>query len=234
MQHLEEDELIVELVQVSVGPYMRARMKANAPKGYFSPFVIGQPISGGTVVMSWLEALFGRRSNASRLAHLTLSVVIDTSIPVLGTAYNGFLEICQPKEGELVLVSAASCAVGSLIGQISKIKGCKVIGISGSEENEQLKDLGFDAVINYKNFNDTKFNLGPNSLRSENDNVGGFVLDAATLAMNRGGRISLSVILVNMDQPYWLFTFHITSSIEPMQARCDNGYEVECVEWSPD
>jgi len=152
LQNLANDELVVELVHVSVDPYMRARMKANAPKGYFSPFVIGQPISGGAVVkvvqsnnqhfavgdvvvgsFDW-QKVQRIKIGASELNSF---VKIDTSIPVpasyylgaLGmpgmTAYNGFLEICQPKEGEVVLVSAASGAVGSLVGQIAKIRfGC--------------------------------------------------------------------------------------------------------------
>ena len=125
---------------------------------------------------------------------------VDTSIPVppsyylgaLGmpgmTAYFGFLDICQPKEGEVVVVSAASGAVGSLVGQIAKIKGCKVIGISGSDENAQsLKDLGFDEVINYKHFNNDTYKLKEaiekacypkEGVDCYFDNVGGFILDA--------------------------------------------------------
>lgn len=71
------------------------------------------------------------------------------------TAYYGFLEICKPKEGETVVVSGAAGAVGSIVGQIAKIKHCKVIGITGSDEKGEwlVKDLGFDHFINYKTEN---------------------------------------------------------------------------------
>lgn len=90
------------------------------------------------------------------------------------TAYFGFLEICKPKEGETVVVTGAAGAVGSVVGQIAKIKGCKVIGIAGSDEKGQfLKELGFDHSINYKkpNFAETLAKYSPNGIDSYFDNV---------------------------------------------------------------
>lgn len=71
------------------------------------------------------------------------------------TAYFGFLELCQPKEGETVVVSGAAGAVGSIVGQIAKIKGCKVIGVAGSDDKGKwlMNDLGFDHFVNYKTEN---------------------------------------------------------------------------------
>lgn len=83
---------------------------------------------------------------------LPLSLAVGACGMPGNTAYFGFLEICQPKEGETVVVSTAAGAVGSLVGQIAKIKGCKVIGITGSEEKCKwiVDELGFDTAINYK------------------------------------------------------------------------------------
>ncbi|EFC35990.1 predicted protein [Naegleria gruberi] len=225
---LQADEILVELLHLSVDPYMRGRMSKNVPKGYFPAFEIGKPINGGgvakvlksnhenfkegDVLLGYFDWQKIQKVKISGEAFLKNYVKIDASIPlplsyylgVLGmpgmTAYFGFLDICQPKEGEVVVVSAASGAVGSLVGQLAKIKGCKVIGISGSTENVQhLKDLGFDEIINYKDFNnDTnalkeaieKAALPKTGVDCYFDNVGGFVLDAVTLSMNRYGRIS--------------------------------------------
>ena len=102
-----------------------------------------------------METLFSRRSKNLQKVDPELAP-ITTAIGVLGmpglTAYFGLLEIGQPKEGETVVVSGAAGAVGSVVGQIAKIKGARVVGIAGSEDKiAYLKDeLGFDEVINYK------------------------------------------------------------------------------------
>jgi len=127
----------------------------------------------------------------------------DTGLPltafisVLGftgpTAYFGFLDIGKPQEGETVVVSAAAGAVGSIVCQIAKIKGCNVVGIAGSDEKcKWLKDdLGVDYVINYKKENilESLKKSCPDGIDIYFDNVGGETLDAALTLMNKFGRI---------------------------------------------
>lgn len=111
------------------------------------------------------------------------------------TAYFGFLEICQPKEGETVVVSTAAGAVGSLVGQIAKIKGCRVIGITGSDEKCKwiTEELGFDTAINYKTA-DLKKELkaaAPKGIDCYFDNVGGEISSRVIEQLNVFGRISV-------------------------------------------
>ena len=111
------------------------------------------------------------------------------------TAYFGFLEICKPKEGETVVVTAAAGAVGSLVGQIAKIKGCKVIGFAGSDDKcKWLEDeLGFDKAINYKNGDMSKAlkEAAPKGVDCYFDNVGGELSATIIKQMNLYGRISV-------------------------------------------
>jgi prostaglandin reductase 1 len=111
------------------------------------------------------------------------------------TAYFGFLEICQPKEGETVVVTAAAGAVGSLVGQIAKIKGCKVIGFAGSDEKCQWleKELGFDKAINYKSKDLAKAlkEAAPKGVDCYFDNVGGELSSIIIHQMRPYGRISV-------------------------------------------
>ena len=111
------------------------------------------------------------------------------------TAYFGFLELCQPKAGETVVVTGAAGAVGSLVGQIAKIKGCKVIGFAGSDEKVQWmeKELGFDKAINY-NTADAQVALkaaAPNGVDCYFDNVGGELRSIIIGQMNSRGRVSV-------------------------------------------
>lgn len=111
------------------------------------------------------------------------------------TAYFGFLEICQPKSGETLVVTAAGGAVGSLVGQIGKIKGLKVIGIGGSEEKCQwiVNELGFDYAINYKTTDVSKelSKIAPEGVDCYFDNVGGELTRIVIQHMNAYGRVSI-------------------------------------------
>merc|ERR1719187_1755501 len=110
------------------------------------------------------------------------------------TAYFGFLEICQPKAGETVVVSGAAGAVGSLVGQIAKIKGCKVIGYAGTDQKCQwLKRIGFDFAFNYKtsSVGDSLKTAAPEGVDCYFDNVGGEMSAAVMAAMNTCGRVSV-------------------------------------------
>merc|ERR1739844_692455 len=123
------------------------------------------------------------------------------------TAYFGFLELCQPKEGETVVVNGAAGAVGSLVGQIAKIKGCRVIGFAGTDDKCQtlLNKYGFDKAYNYKKISvaDALKDGAPKGVDCFFDNVGGE--DAATVInnMNEFGRISLcgAISLYNESTP---------------------------------
>lgn len=119
------------------------------------------------------------------------------------TAYWGLLDIGAPKAGETVLVSAAAGAVGSIVGQIAKIKGCHVVGIAGTDEKCQwiVDELGFDSAINYKSENVLK-TLGqhcPRGIDVYFDNVGGDILQAALFRMNQGGRMVCCGVVSQYD-----------------------------------
>jgi NADPH-dependent curcumin reductase len=109
------------------------------------------------------------------------------------TAYFGILEVGKIKEGDTVLVSAAAGAVGSIVGQIAKIKGCKVVGIAGGKEkcDYVVNELGFDGCIDYKN-ESVKSGIKkecPNGIDVYFDNVGGDILDSALIFINKYARI---------------------------------------------
>lgn len=136
----------------------------------------------------------------------------STALGVLGmpgmTAYFGLLRICQPKEGETVVVSGAAGAVGSLVGQIAKIKGATVIGIAGSDDKcEYIKSLGFDHAINYKTCGSIKSALdavAPGGVDCYFDNVGGEALDAVLRSIKPNARISICGQISeydNLDNP---------------------------------
>ncbi len=205
-----DGELVVRNAFMSVDPYMRGRM--NDVKSYVPPYAIGEPLYGGAVgqvVASRNERLrrgrLGRPwaglARGSGLGRAVARCKADTTLAppeaflgVLGmtglTAYVGLLDIGQPKEGETVFVSGAAGAVGSEVGQIARIKGCRVIGSAGSDEKVAWlrEELGFDQAFNYKTA----------SLREELadgidvyfDNVGGDHLEAAIHALRRYGRIA--------------------------------------------
>lgn len=132
------------------------------------------------------------------------------------TAYFGFLDICKPKTGEVVAVSAAGGAVGSLVGQIAKLKGCKVIGFAGSDEKCKWleKELGFDKVINYKRDNVEQLikEAAPDGIDCYFDNVGGMLSYHIIEQMRDYGRISwcgaISTYNGNFEMVPSFGTFH--------------------------
>src|SRR5260370_15233301 len=181
---------------------MRGRI--SGVKSYAAPVEIGQVMVGGTVgvVMESnnsnfqpddiVEGYWGWQewtvSNGHGLRKLDPGLApISTALGVLGmpglTAYFGFLQICKPQPGETVLVSGAAGAVGSVVGQIAKIKGCRVVGIAGTDEKVEYitTELGFDAAFNYKTVENyvVKYKeLCPNGIDCYFDNVGGKITDA--------------------------------------------------------
>ena len=111
------------------------------------------------------------------------------------TAYFGLLDVGEPKPGETVVVSAASGAVGSIVGQIAKIKGCRAVGIAGGPEKCAVltDELGFDAAVDYKagNLAENLRRACPNGIDVNFENVGGDILDTILLQMNVFGRIAI-------------------------------------------
>ena len=120
------------------------------------------------------------------------------------TAYFGLLDVGQPKAGETVVVSGAAGAVGSIVGQIAKIKGCRVVGIAGSDEKcrHVVKDFGFDACINYKKEDVSKAlarEQCPNGIDVDFENVGGEIFDAILQCINLKARISLCGLIATYN-----------------------------------
>ncbi len=207
-----DGEVLVRNIWMSVDPYMRGRMIER--KSYVPPFQVGEVLQGGAVgevvasnadgfapgdvvlhMMGWREYCV---ASANGLTKIDPNVApLQAYLGVLGmpgmTAYAGLLRIGEPKEGETVFVSAASGAVGAIVCQIAKIKGCRVVGSVGSEEKaEWLRSLGVDAVINYKTCDNLLGALreaAPDGVDVYFENVGGEHLTAALEAMNPFGRI---------------------------------------------
>ena len=203
-----DGQFVVEVSHLSLDPAMRGWM--NEGKSYIPPVGIGEVMragAAGTVVASKHEKFkvgdavtgafgvqqYALSSGKGVIKVDTRLVPLPVYLGTLGmpgmTAYFGLLEVGKPKPGETVVVSGAAGAVGMVVGQIAKIKGCRVVGIAGGKEKcEYLKELGFDAAIDYKN-EDVKAALKqhcPKGIDVYFDNVGGDILDAclARLAMH--------------------------------------------------
>ena len=210
---LAEGDVLRRTIYLSLDPYMRGRM-SDEPS-YAEPVAIGQPMVGHTVSQvvesrngafspgDFVAGYDGWRdlgvSKGADLRKLEKSVPISTAIGVLGmpgmTAYVGLLDIGQPAAGETVVVSAASGAVGSVVGQIARIKECRAVGIAGSPDKcaYVVDELGFDACVNYKSstFRDDLAAACPRGVDVYFENVGGAVQAAVFKLLNRNARIPL-------------------------------------------
>ncbi|MGH3137910.1 MAG: NADP-dependent oxidoreductase [Gaiellaceae bacterium] len=206
-----EGQLLIRNAYFSVDPYMRPRM--NDVRSYVAPFTLGEAMTGGAVGQvvasrnathsegSWVVHSLGWRewalSDGSGLRRVDHSVApVSTSLGALGmpglTAYYGLFELGEPGEGETVFVSGAAGAVGSMVGQMAKIAGCRVIGSAGSEEKlDWLRELGFDEVFNYRErrAREALADLAPDGIDIYFDNVGGDHLEAAIGALRLRGRV---------------------------------------------
>ena len=209
----KDGEVLLETRFVSVDPYLRGRMRDE--KSYVEPFKLNEPLASAIVaevveskndkfekgdyltgMMAWKEF---QTSDTNELRKVDPEMAsLSAYLGVLGmtglTAYFGLTRIGEPKEGETLLVSGAAGAVGSIVGQIGKIKGCKVVGIAGTDEKvEMLKEkFGFDAAINYSTTDDMAAaikELAPDGIDVYYDNVGSYTLDAAMKNINRFGRV---------------------------------------------
>lgn len=210
----KDGEILIKTLYLSVDPYMRGRM--SDAKSYVAPFPVGEVLTGGVVgqvVESHNENFRVGELVTAELGWARYSVSdgqkvrkidptagsITTALGVLGmpglTAYFGLLDIGKPQPGETVVVSGAAGAVGSVAGQIAKIKGCRVVGIAGSETKVRylVDELGFDAAVNYKtdNLHAALKEACPNGVDVYFDNVGGDVTDAVIYRINTNARIVL-------------------------------------------
>jgi len=221
-----EGEVLVRTMWLSLDPYMRGRIR-DAPS-YSPPVQIGEVMVGGIVgeviesrtpafqagdivngSLGWREYA---TSDGSDLRKVDRGLgPLSTALGVLGmpgmTAYFGLLDVGQPEPGDTVVVSAASGAVGQVVGQIARIMGCKVVGIAGTAQKVDyvINDLGFDYGINYKteDVNSALSNLCPEGVDVYFDNVGGHITDAVMEHINTGARISVcgQISQYNLAEP---------------------------------
>jgi NADPH-dependent curcumin reductase len=219
---LGEGEALLRTIYLSLDPYMRGRMDAGP--SYAPPVEVGQVMEGGTVSevvesktaelrpgdlvvgrAGWQEYCVGR-ADAFRRIDPDLAP-ISTALGVLGmpgmTAYTGLLNIGQPKPGETVVVSSAAGAVGSAVGQIAKIKGCRAVGIAGGEEkcNFVRNELGFEACVDHRapGFPEELKAACPNGIDVYFENVGGPVFEAALPLMNPFGRVPVCGLIAHYN-----------------------------------
>jgi len=218
MPQAARNELLIEVIWLSLDPYMRGRM--DDVKSYAAPVAIGEPMQGGGVgrvltsghpeftAGDYVEGRFGWVSHAisdgSDLRVLDpAQAPLSTAVGVLGmpgiTAYVGLMDHARPVSGETLVVSAATGAVGSLVGQLGKLNGLRVIGVAGgaSKCEYAVRELGYDACIDYRDCKDaTELSrrlkeVCPDGVDIYYENVGGKTLLATVPLMNVHGRISV-------------------------------------------
>lgn len=214
---ISQGQFVIKNLWLSVDPYMRGRM--SDAESYVPPFQLNELMQGSAIgeviesqhpdfkvgdkvnsMLGWREYAISNGDMVQKLPETSLpeqSFLGVAGMPGL-TAWVGLNIIAEVKEGDTVLVSAASGAVGSLVCQFAKIKGCRVVGSAGSTEKvEWLKSLGVDAVINYKDYNNsTELEAAlsehcPNGVDVCYENVGGDHLEAALNLLNRYGRMAV-------------------------------------------
>lgn len=212
---LGEGDVRVRHIYLSLDPTNRIWM--SDMDQYMPPVKIGDVMRGGTLGVveesrhndleagdivsglgGWQDYYVGPAKYAKKVT-APPGIPLTALMSVLGTtgltAYFGLLDIGKPQPGETIVVSAAAGAVGSIVGQIAKIKGCRAIGIAGSDDKCRwiTQDLGFDGAINYKSEN-VKQRLGdlcPDGIDVDFENVGGDILDAVLSRINLNARIAL-------------------------------------------
>ncbi|WP_283150763.1 NADP-dependent oxidoreductase [Silvimonas soli] len=215
------NEVLLRTVYLSLDPYMRGRM-SDAPS-YSPPVQIGEVMVGGAVSRvvtsshpdfapgDWVLGYTGWQdysvANGKALVKLDGKLPPSWALGVLGmpgfTAYMGLLDIGQPKAGETVVVAAASGAVGSVVGQIARLKGCRIVGIAGGAEKCRYvaEELGFDACIDHRS-SDMAQQLAaacPKGIDVYFENVGGAVLDAVLPLLNTGARVPVCGLIANYN-----------------------------------
>ena len=218
---LQDGQVLVRHQFLSLDPYMRGRM--NDAKSYAQPQALGAVMQGGTVGVvlesknpkfavgtpvvgmgGWQQYSVVDASQAGALRKVdTTHIPLSAYLGVVGmpgvTAWYGLMKICEPKPGETVVVSAASGAVGSVVGQLAKARGCRAVGLAGGPDKcrHVVEELGFDACIDYKAHPDAKSlykalkDATPQGVDCYFENVGGMILDTVLSRMNAFGRIAV-------------------------------------------
>jgi len=222
-----DGEILVRIIYLSLDPANRGWV--TNIKSYMPPVALGEVMRGiglGIVEQSnhakfkvgdLVQGLLGWQtyalSDGKGLARLPKESVSDLTVylgllSMVGpTAYFGLLDVGKPKSGETLVVSAAAGAVGSIVGQIGKIKGCRVVGIAGSDEKCRwiTETLGFDAAINYKteNVREQLKTHCPDGIDVFFDNVGGAILDTVLSLINVKARIAICGLIsqYNAQEP---------------------------------
>ena len=219
---LGEDQVLLRTIYLSLDPYMRGRM--NAGPSYAPPVEVGQVMEGGTVsevvesrsprfvpgdivlgYTGWQEYPVAAASSLLKLDPARAPV--STALGVMGmpglTAYTGLLNIGRPKPGETIVVAAASGAVGSVVGQIAKVKGCRAVGIAGGKEKCHfvVNELGFDTCIDRHigSFPQSLKTACPDGVDVYFENVGGRVFNAVLPLMNRFGRVPVCGLIAQYN-----------------------------------
>lgn len=218
-----DGKMLLRNLYLSIDPYLRGRMN-DSEDSYAEPFALGKPMGGGTLAevvesgqdafrpgdlvvgeSGWREYLVSDGTNLRKLtpdmAHPSLA------LGVLGmtgfTAWHGLLAIGEPRAGETLVVAAASGAVGAVVGQIGKIKGCRVVGIAGGPEKCRyvVDELGFDACIDHRDPDIVRLlaDATPNGIDIYFENVGGAVSDAVWPRLNVHARVPVCGLIAGHD-----------------------------------
>ncbi|KZF22076.1 NAD(P)-binding protein [Xylona heveae TC161] len=238
---LPKDGVLLRNFYLSFDPYQRGRMRPANTKSYAQAFTLGEPIVNdgiakvvksanpafkeGDVVLGHLRTeeysvIPGDKIGPVKLSKLENPRNLDPKLflGALGmpglTAYASFYEIGEPKKGETIFISAASGAVGQIVGQLAKHEGLKVIGSVGDDAKAKFitEELNFDSVFNYKKEKplDALKRLAPDGIDIYFENVGGETLDAVLEQINNYGRISKSNLRPMIHEDYDLFAVTIS------------------------
>ncbi|MBX3206777.1 MAG: NADP-dependent oxidoreductase [Labilithrix sp.] len=228
LPELKDGEVLVRNQFLSLDPYMRGRM--NEGRSYAPPVALGDVMVGGTageVVLSKTPAFaVGDKvvgalgwqeygvANGGALTKVDGGLPLSVYLGVVGmpgvTAYIGLYDIGEPKEGETVVVSAAAGAVGSVVGQLAKIRGCRAVGIAGGRDkcDYVVRELGFDACIDHRSpdFTSELRAATRDGVDVSFENVGGPVMDAVLAQLNPFARVPLCGLVsqYNATEPYAL------------------------------
>jgi NADPH-dependent curcumin reductase len=221
----KDGELLLKTLFLSLDPYMRGRM--NAGPSYAAPAEIGQPMVGrtiaeivasnhpgfakGEIVSSdngWQEYAISKGTNHNKLDPKIVKP-LSLALGLLGmpgmTAYAGLNEIGQPKPGETVVVSAASGAVGSVVGQLAKLKGCRAVGVAGGPEKCKfvVETLGFDACVDHRDehLRERLAEACPKGIDVYFENVGGVTQRAVWPLLNAFSRVPVCGMIASYNDP---------------------------------